>query len=146
MEGNIKMSKAGIYWTKAGTGDCDFSKTPPYPSFNALAVLVGSFASQYVNRAMVNAFWERYQGATDEITQAYNDALQQNRDLQKKVDQLETELKKWTSQQGKGKRPDQRIYNRTEEVRSWKASGLSNREIARRIGVSEATIRRILNT
>lgn len=139
------MSKEGIFWTKPGTTESNYDKAPPYPSYNAIAVVVEQFTSQYVTREMASAFWQRYRAATQEIAQSYNDMAAQRRELAKKIAELETELAKWKGQQRKGRRPDRKIQAMHEEIRTMKDTGISNREIARRLGISEGTVRRVLN-
>ncbi len=63
-----------------------------------------------------------------------DELAEENRKLNERIHQL-------TSQQGRGKRHNPKITRNRGKISLWKSQGVSNREIARRIGVSEGTIR-----
>ncbi len=137
------MGEIGIYWTKEN-GELNYGIEPPYPSYNAMGKVANTFTSAYVTQNMAAAFWERFHRASGEISSTHNKLREENRKLRKKVAELELKLSKWTNQSGKGKRPSKKVTAVMGEVRIMKAAGESNREIARRLGVSEGTIRRML--
>ena len=144
------MSKSGIFWTK-GTNECDYERTPPYPSFNALGVVVDDIWACYVDVHTSVALRERYGKATKEISDMYNAQNEIMKNLRKTIEtqvatmaDMEAELEKWKSQQGKGKRETRKIKALTGDVKTLFSAGVSKREIARQLNVSEGTIRRIL--
>ena len=92
------MSKVGIYWTKGNDDELDYEREPPYPSFNAMGVVVDTFTSAYVNQCMASAFWERYQRASKEICEMHKKLSNENKELIKRVNELETEIRKWKEQ------------------------------------------------
>jgi len=138
------MGKLGIYWTNQETYEIDYEQEPPYPNFNALAALVCSFDSKYVNEDMINAFLRRYQKACNEIQKTQNTQNEQIWILKNKINALEAELSKWTSHQGKGRQQSKRVSGKESQIKAWRAEGLSKSAIARKLGVSEGTIRRII--
>jgi DNA-binding NarL/FixJ family response regulator len=139
------MSGRGLFWIKNENSDeLDYKREPPFPSFNAAGNLIDSYAKKYLSLSMVEQYFERYIKAGREIKQRYDEQREMIKELQGKVIELENKLSKWERQQGKGRRPDKRLHSRENDVRTWKAEGISNREIARRLGVSEGSIRKIL--
>ena len=139
------MSKEGIFWVKPDAKECDFERTPPYPSYNAMAVMVDSFKSQYVNVSMAKAFFERYYAATDEILKIHNGNNARIKELYDENTRLKSELNKWKTQQGKGRRPSKKLFDKDEEIKMMKETGISNRQIAKLLDVSEGSIRRRVN-
>ena len=138
------MNKKGIFWTKAGTDECDLDREPPFPSFNLLYARMVHNSSCYVNQTMLYSAINLYDMATDEILKEDKRQREQIRHLMKANAELQERLTKWEAQQGKGKRTSQKVKDITNDVFLLRDSGISNREIARRHGVSEGTIRRIL--
>jgi DNA-binding NarL/FixJ family response regulator len=133
-----------IYWTKPGTNELDYEKEPPYPSFNMLADRIKHNAATYVNLVMMASAMNLYNAASDEILKRMNGQAKTIQEQNAKIIELKCKLKKWENQQGKGKRPSKRIQAKKNDVIEMNAAGASNREIGRRLEISETTVRRIL--
>lgn len=88
----------------------------------------------------------QYKKAEDEFVSMYNKMDDHVKQLKAKNMELQEELDKWNSQKGKGKRTSRQLLEKKEEILNWKKDGISKREIARRVGVCEGTIRRLLKT
>jgi hypothetical protein len=139
------MPRFGLYWLKDdSSGELDYERIPPFPSFNAMGNLISSYSKSHLSVSKVEAFFERYEKAQDEIKALFIVERNKVKKLQESVKELEIKLSKWESQQGKGRRPDKKLRERLDEMRSLKLNGDSNRAIARVLGVSEGTVRRML--
>jgi DNA-binding NarL/FixJ family response regulator len=138
------MNKTGIFWTKAGSTECDYEKYPPYPSYNALGAVLNQIWACYVSASTAQALRDRYARATNEILALMNGQAERIRELTKENAHLSAELDKWKTQQKQGKRPNKKIHAQIEEIKVLKVAGASNREIARQLKISEATVRRLI--
>jgi DNA-binding NarL/FixJ family response regulator len=93
-----------------------------------------------------NDVFNQYKKATKEFIDMYNEMEIQLKQLKAENMELQENLNKWNSQKGKGKRTSRKLLDKKEDILNWKKAGISTREIARNIGVSEGTIRRLLKT
>lgn len=98
-------------------------------SLNATVIAAASLALLYAFRNMVNT---------------HNRDIEQMLILRQRVLELEAELSKWKKNQGKGKRPNRKIQAMYGDIKKQKATGASNRSIARQFGISEGTVRRMV--
>ena len=67
--------------------------------------------------------------------------------LQEKIQELQEEANKYQKfkeQQGKGKRKSKVLINQIEVIRAFKELGHTNEQIAKKLGVTEKTIRNYL--
>jgi ATP/maltotriose-dependent transcriptional regulator MalT len=124
--------------------ELDFERTPPFPSFNAIGNFIDNATSDYFSIAKANAFFVRYSKACDEIKELHARSRERIQALEGEVNELKEKIVKWESQRGKGRRPDKKIQERRGEVLKLNGKGYSNCEVARQLGVSEGTIRKIL--
>lgn len=76
----------------------------------------------------------------DNLLYMWDMIVQNEQEKNEHIQNLKQELNKWTEQQKgrKSKLTDQKKTN----IMEWKKEGISNSEIARRIGMSEGTVRR----
>ena len=127
-----------IFWNNQN-GELDFNRPPPFPSFNALKNKLLATRSEYVTISDNDELLSLYNNASVEITELYNKTY-------KEIQNLKIELQKLEKfrNQGKGKRISKNLLNRESEILEWHHNGISNREIARQLNVSEGTIRYFL--
>lgn len=134
-----------IYWTK-NNGELDFEKEPPFPSFNNLQDRISYNAHCYVNQNMENIALSLFEKASREILAEDNRLREQIKQLKIEkqeqlllINKLTEQLQKWTSQQAG--RKTLLTDEQQQQIKKWKAENISNRVIAKRLKVSEGTIR-----
>lgn len=78
----------------------------------------------------------------DNLLHMWDMIVQNEQEKNEHIQNLKQELNKWTEQQKgrKSKLTDQKKAN----IMEWKKEGVSNSEIARRIGISEGSVRNFL--
>lgn len=91
-----------------------------------------------------NQFFQELVYMWDMILQNKREQEVEKNKLNEQVQDLQKKLSKWTEQQ-KGGKPKLTSQNKN-DIKEWKKKGISNREIAGNIGVSEGTIRRFLKS
>jgi predicted DNA-binding protein (UPF0251 family) len=147
-KGGYIMGQVGIFHRLKDSDECDFEKPPPFPSYNALCYLVELYRyEKYTDVAARESMKKAYNRASTEICDMVNRLMAE---IQKRDEQIERMkpymelMLLFTEQQGRGKRPSKAIQVKVDEIMKMIGEGISKREAARRAGVSEGTIRRIV--
>lgn len=142
------MSK--IYWMKSN-GELDLQNPPPFPNYNMLENEIINNSACYVSINMRNKTLEIHEQATAEILKLIDQKYKEISELKKEnkeqkeiISKLTSQLKKWTDQQEGRKKILN--YNQKNQILEWKNEKLSNREIAKKLQVSEGTIRNFLKS
>ena len=86
--------------------------------------------------------YKAYDGFYNELIYMWDMIIQTQQQYETQIKNLEAELSKWTDQQ-KGRKPIL-TDEQKQQIINWKDASISNREIAKRLRISEGTIRNFL--
>ena len=98
----------------------------------------------YINRSKVDGIGEAYNNAINEYVEEYNSKCAEIVSLRQEINFLKSQLDLWKNQQH-GRSSVLNDINK-KIIDNEKLKGISNSQIAKRLGISEGTIRNYLKT
>lgn len=116
-----------------------------YESLFKLKEMIIKNSKKYISLEMRNQTLELWTETLKEIQKLE----EENQKLKEEVRNISinyAQVSKFKERQGQGKKTSPKLIDNKKNILLWKSEGMSNREVARQLDVSEGTIRHFLKS